>query len=76
MGIRPALRFCAFKKIYVSQAADSADAVWSADADCLANGRQTKEFVFFRIRRNLREMRVTFNDNPPVELVRCVDTSS
>jgi hypothetical protein len=76
MGIRPELRFCAFKSIYISQADDSADAVWSADANCLANGRQSKEFVFFRVKRSLRQMRVTFNDNPPIDLVRCLDTSS
>ncbi|MBI1358651.1 MAG: hypothetical protein GC155_00020 [Alphaproteobacteria bacterium] len=74
MGIEAA-RFCAFKSIYVSEAEDTKDAVWSAAADCLADGHESREFVFFRVKPNLREMRVTFNDNRPVELVRCASHS-
>ncbi len=74
MGIEAA-RFCAFKSIYLSQAADSSESVWSAAADCLADGHESREFVFFRVKPNLREMRVTFNDNRPIDLVRCASRS-
>lgn len=74
MGIEKQ-RFCSFRSIYMSQAADADDGVWSAAADCLADGRASKEFVFFRVKPNLREMRVTFNDNRPTDLVRCAARS-
>ena len=70
MGVRQ-VRFCYFKSIYMNQPEGSDDAVWTAAADCLADGRASKEFVFFRVKPNLREMRVTFNDSRPVSLMRC-----
>ncbi len=70
MAIVPAMRFCAFDKVYVSDA-DQGDSVWSAAAQCLADGRESQDFVFFRLDDNLRQMRVTFNDTRSVDLVRC-----
>ena len=74
MGIRQ-VRFCYFKSISMNQPQGSDDAVWTAAADCLADGRASKEFVFFRMKPNLREMRVTFNDSRPVDLMRCAARS-
>ncbi len=71
MGIRPALRFCAFDDVFVSQAADMGEATWSAEATCMAEGEESRAFVFFRVKENLKEMRVTFNDSAAVDLVRC-----
>lgn len=71
MAIVPAMRFCAFDNIYVSDGPGSAPTVWSASAKCLAEGRESHDFLFFRVKDNLREMRVTFNDASSVELVRC-----
>ena len=74
MGIRQ-VRFCYFKSISMNQPQGSDDAVWTAAVDCLADGRASKEFVFFRMKPNLREMRVTFNDSRPVDLMRCAARS-
>jgi hypothetical protein len=74
MGVRKA-RFCAFKSISVNQPEGSEDAVWSAAANCLSEGHESRDFVFFRVKSNLREMRVTFNDSRPVDLVRCLSRS-
>ena len=70
MGVRQ-VRFCYFKSISMNQPPGSDDAVWTAAADCLADGHASKDFVFFRVKQNLREMRVTFNDSRPVDLMRC-----
>lgn len=71
MAIVPAMRFCAFDDIYVSDGAANTPTTWSASAKCLAGGRESHDFLFFRVKDNLREMRVTFNDAKSVELVRC-----
>jgi hypothetical protein len=74
MGVQKA-RFCFFKSLSLNQPEGSDDAVWSATADCLADGHESREFVFFRVKPSLREMRVTFNDSRPVDLVRCMSRS-
>jgi hypothetical protein len=74
MGVRK-VRFCAFKSMSVNQPEGSEDAVWSAAADCLADGHESRDFVFFRVKSNLLRMRVTFNDDRPVDLVRCISRS-
>jgi len=71
MAIVPAMRFCAFEDIYVNTASGKGATTFSAAANCLAEGRETQDFVFFRVQDNLREMRVTFNDTDAVKLVRC-----
>jgi hypothetical protein len=71
MAIVPAMRFCAFDNIYVSEANSGVRTIWSASAKCLANGEESHDFLFFRVKDNLKEMRVTFNDTNSVELVRC-----
>jgi hypothetical protein len=71
MAIVPAMRFCAFKDIYVNKASAKGATTFSAAASCLAEGHETNDFVFFRVKDNLREMRVTFNDTDAVKLVRC-----
>jgi len=71
MAIVPAMRFCAFDDIYVSEGPADAHGTWSASAKCLAEGRESHDFLFFRVKDNLHEMRVTFNDTSSVELVRC-----
>lgn len=75
MAIVPAMRFCAFEDIFLSQAADGGEATWSAQAQCLAEGRESRAFVFFRVDEDLKEMRVTFNDSASVNLVRCPTSS-
>ena len=72
MAIVPAMRFCAFESVYVNQAADAGETSWSAGATCLAEGRESHDFLFFRVKENLREMRVTFNDSRSVQLYRCI----
>ncbi|MEP7209481.1 MAG: hypothetical protein ABI740_01480 [Alphaproteobacteria bacterium] len=74
MGVQK-IRFCAFKSLNLSQPEGSDDAVWSAAANCLSDGHESKDFVFFRVKPNLREMRVTFNDSRPIDLVRCLSSS-
>lgn len=71
MAIVPAMRFCAFDNVYVSEGVKGARTIWSASAKCLANGEESQDFLFFRVKDNLREMKVTFNDTSSVELVRC-----
>lgn len=71
MAIVPSMRFCLFEKIYVNAAAREGETVWSAASQCLAEGRESQDFLFFRLKDNLREMRVTFNDSHSVDLVRC-----
>ena len=71
MAIRPDMRFCAFDNIYISANADGRPTTWSAGAKCLAEGHESHDFLFFRVKDNLREMRVTFNDSSSVDLVRC-----
>jgi hypothetical protein len=72
MAIVPDMRFCVFDNdIYVSDGAGTAPKTWSAGAKCLSDGKESHDFLFFRVDDNLREMRVTFNDARSVELVRC-----
>ncbi len=71
MAIVPAMRFCAFDNIYVSQGRGDSPTTWSASAKCLAEGKESHDFLFFRVKDNLKEMRVTFNDSNSVDLVRC-----
>ena len=72
MAIVPSMRFCLFEKVYVNTAEQEGETVWSAASQCLAEGRESQDFVFFRLKENLKDMRVTFNDSRSVELVRCV----
>ena len=37
---------------------------------CLADGKESQDFVFFRMKNKLR-MQVTINDTDSVELIRC-----
>ncbi len=74
MAIVPAMRFCAFEQVYVSNGTGDAPSTWSASARCLADGRESHDFLFFRVKDNLREMRVTINDAKSVDLVRCPQT--
>lgn len=62
-------RFCVFERIF-SSSGDSGLG-WSASARCLAKGRQSNDFVFFRVNPSKLQMRVTINDAESVELVRC-----
>ena len=62
-------RFCVFERIFTS--GDDAGQGWSASARCLADGRQSHDFVFFRINPNKQQMRVTINDSEAVDLIRC-----
>lgn len=62
-------RFCVFERIFTS--GDDAGQGWSASARCLADGRQSHDFVFFRVNPNKQQMRVTINDSESVDLVRC-----
>ena len=71
MGIQPAMRFCAFTDMYVSAKAGDGPTTWSTGARCVAEGKSSHDFLFFRVKGNLREMRVTFNDSNSVDLVRC-----
>ena len=71
MAIQPAMRFCIFSDIYVSDGSGDKPTTWSAGARCLSDGKESHDFLFFRVKDNLREMRVTFNDSNSVDLVRC-----
>ncbi len=62
-------RFCVFERVFSSDT-DSGQG-WSASARCLAEGRQSNDFVFFRVNPNRLQMRVTINDSEAVDLVRC-----
>lgn len=62
-------RFCHFERMNRSAGEDGQ--VWSASARCVARGRSSNDFVFFRVNPNKLKMRVTINDSESVELVRC-----
>lgn len=62
-------RFCVFERVFASRS--DAGQGWSASARCLADGRQSNDFVFFRLGENRQELRVTINDAEAVQLVRC-----
>ncbi len=62
-------RFCVFERIFASTSA--AGQGWSASARCLAEGRQSNDFLFFRVGENRQQLRVTINDTETVRLVRC-----
>ena len=68
MGMRRQ-RFCVFERVFISTT--DAGQGWSASARCVAEGRQSHDFVFFRVDANKGQMRVTINDGKAVELVRC-----
>lgn len=72
MAIVPSMRFCAFENIYVNQAAAEGETSWSAGATCLAEGRESHDFLFFRVTDDMKQMRVTFNDSRSVQLYRCL----
>jgi hypothetical protein len=66
------VRFCVFDEdIYMADGKGDKPTTWSTGATCLADGKQSHDFLFFRVKDNLREMRVTFNDSNSVDLVRC-----
>ena len=66
------VRFCVFDEdIFMADGKGDKPTTWSAGATCLAEGKQSHDFLFFRVKDNLREMRVTFNDSSSVDLVRC-----
>lgn len=69
MGMRRQ-RFCVFERVFASTT-DEPGQSWSASARCLAEGRQSHDFVFFRVEPNRAQMRVTINDGEAIELVRC-----
>jgi hypothetical protein len=72
MAIQPAMRFCVFNgDIFVADGPGEKPTTWSAGALCLSEGKESHDFLFFRVADNLREMRVTFNDSKSVDLVRC-----
>jgi hypothetical protein len=64
-------RFCVFERIYVSRRNLGEGEAWSASAKCLAEGKESHDFLFFRVRPTRQEMRITINDSSPVDLVRC-----
>jgi hypothetical protein len=68
MGVKRE-RFCHFERM--NQSASQDGQVWSATARCVAGGRSSNDFVFFRVNPNKLRMRVTINDSESVELVRC-----
>lgn len=69
MGMRRQ-RFCVFERIFASTA-DEPGQGWSASARCLSDGRQSHDFLFFRVAPSRAQMRVTINDGKAIELVRC-----
>jgi len=62
-------RFCHFERM--NQTSGDEGQVWSASARCVARGRTSNDFVFFRVNPNKLKMRVTINDSESVELIRC-----
>jgi hypothetical protein len=64
-------RFCVFERIYAASSTDEEGEAWSASAKCLAEGRESHDFVFFRVKPSRHEMRVTINDSTAIDLVRC-----
>lgn len=64
-------RFCIFERIFTTAESSAPEQGWSASARCVADGRQSHDFVFFRINPNKQQMRVTINDSESVDLIRC-----
>ncbi len=62
-------RFCVFDPMLQSATDDGQG--WSASARCHSQGRETRDFLFFRVQPNQSQLRVTINDQRSVELVRC-----
>lgn len=62
-------RFCHFERM--NQSSGDEGQIWSASARCVAGGRSSNDFVFFRVNPNKLKMRVTINDSESIELVRC-----
>ncbi len=62
-------RFCHFERM--NQSSGNEGQVWSASARCVAAGRTSNDFVFFRVNPNKLKMRVTINDSESIELIRC-----
>ena len=62
-------RFCHFERM--NQSSGDEGQVWSASARCVAAGRTSNDFVFFRVNPNKLKMRVTINDSESIELIRC-----
>lgn len=69
MGMRRQ-RFCVFERIFTSTT-DEPGQGWSASARCLSDGRQSHDFLFFRVDPSRAQMRVTINDGKAIDLVRC-----
>ena len=72
MGIRADMRFCAWGPIASKD--ENGQTVWRAEAACKYQGHDTRDFVFFRLDPDWKQMRVTLNDASPVSLVRCAGT--
>lgn len=62
-------RFCVFERVFSSTGGTGEG--FSASARCLSDGRESHDFVFFRVNPGRGAMRVTINDAESVELVRC-----
>ena len=69
MGVRADMRFCVWGPIASKD--ENGQTVWRAEAACKYQGHDTRDFVFFRLNPDWKQMRVTFNDASPVSLVRC-----
>jgi hypothetical protein len=61
--------FCVFDPMPHSGAAQGQG--WAASASCHADGRPSRDFLFFRVEPSQLQMRVTINDERSVELFRC-----
>lgn len=61
--------FCVFDPMPHSGAAQGQG--WAASASCHADGRPSRDFLFFRVEPGQLQMRVTINDERSVELFRC-----
>ena len=72
MGVRADMRFCVWGPI--ASRSEDGQTVWRAEAVCKYQGHDTRDFVFFRLAPDWKQMRVTFNDASPVNLVRCAAT--
>jgi hypothetical protein len=72
MGVRADMRFCVWGPIASKD--ENGQTVWRAEAACKYQGRDSRDFVFFRLAPDWKQMRVTFNDASPVNLVRCAAT--
>jgi hypothetical protein len=69
MGVRADMRFCVWGPIASKD--ENGQTVWRAEAACKYQGHDTRDYVFFRLDPDWKQMRVTFNDASPVSLVRC-----